>query len=162
MRKEEGPFIRECVARRLARDLGMHPFELPGPATAADRATYHAAAALVSNDLLALLATGADLLESLGLSRATAIRALAPLASGTLRQAAGAGPAAALTGPVVRGDHRTLSGHLRRLSPPAREIHRLLSRRLLQLAEDEGRGLPPDARRRIQAVLGGRGKRSGV
>jgi len=158
----EGRGRARTVARRLARDLGMRPFELPGSLSPARRARYHAAAAIVSNDLLALLTVGTRLLESLGLEPDAAQRALLPLARGTLRQVQRGGVAAALTGPVVRGDDRTLAEHLRRLPPGTREIHRLLSRRLLRLASDEGRELPAAERRRIVELLGGRWQGSGV
>ena len=45
------------VARRLARDLGLVPLVLPPRAGDAARAAYHAAGALASNDVLALLAS---------------------------------------------------------------------------------------------------------
>ena len=70
-----------------------------------------------------------------------------------------------LTGPVARGDAGTLEQHLRVLGGLSRsheQVHRLLSERLLALAETGGRRLSPASRRRLRAVLsaasGGRRK----
>ncbi len=132
----EGDPRGRAVASRLARGLGLKPLHLPGRMSKKDRTTYHAAAALVSNDLIALLDLGTELFESLGLSRTAARGALLALARGTLSQAGG-GLKGAMTGPVVRGDTETLDEHLRvlrRRSPEDAEVHRLLSRRLARLA----------------------------
>jgi predicted short-subunit dehydrogenase-like oxidoreductase (DUF2520 family) len=144
------------VARRLARDLGMIPLALPIPTSASDRSAYHAAASLVSNDLVALLAQAADLLESTGLSRAQAVRALVPLASGTLAQIRGSHPARALSGPLVRGDVSTVQAQLAALdrhSRPAAALHRLLSTRLLDAAREAGHPLPDGALAELRKLL---------
>jgi predicted short-subunit dehydrogenase-like oxidoreductase (DUF2520 family) len=149
-----------AAARRLARALGLTPLPLR-KLSSGDRTAYHAAASLVSNDLLALLAVGAGLLESTGLGRRRALDALLPLARGTLRQVEQAGLAGPLTGPAPRGDVDTLRAHLRRLAkgpPEDREIHRLLSIRLARLALERGE---PDARETVTA-LGGSKRRRGL
>lgn len=151
------------VARRLARDLGLTPLPLSSGMSRADRAAYHAAAALVSNDLLALFSYAVDLFEGLGMSRGAAVAALAPLASGTLTQTAETGPGGALTGPVVRGDLDTVRLHMSRLARASRgaaEVHRLLSLRLLDVAHAEGRPVPRGMRSALRRAGGG--KRSGV
>ena len=146
-----GPARR--IARRLARDVGLVPLELPGRVTQSDRTAYHAAAALVSNDLLALLGIGIDLLQSVGLRRREALSALLPLIRGTLVQAERGGLGDALSGPAARGDLATLEAHLKRLdrlSPDAADAHRSLSLRLLALARTEGQTLPPSLRRQLR------------
>jgi predicted short-subunit dehydrogenase-like oxidoreductase (DUF2520 family) len=162
----EGTPKARRLAERLARDLGLTPLPLRGRLSAADRRAYHAAAALLSNDLVALLGLGAGLLESLGLDREAAIGALVPLARGTLEQAARGGVAAALSGPVVRGDADALQGHLRTLArraPRAEPIHRALSAELLRLSVVESGSPSPAERRRLRRVLAGRpaGRRRG-
>jgi predicted short-subunit dehydrogenase-like oxidoreductase (DUF2520 family) len=130
-----------AAATRLAKKLGMVPGQLAGRDRRRARAAYHAAASLLSNDLVALLDLGVTLLESAGISRQRAVRALASLARGTLAPAERGGPAAALSGPVVRGDLQTLQAQLARLDeldPDAAEIHRLLSLRLIRLASSTG------------------------
>jgi predicted short-subunit dehydrogenase-like oxidoreductase (DUF2520 family) len=149
----EGDRPALVVARRLCRDLGLVPLRLA--AGAAARESYHAAAAMASNDLIGLLSLAVDVLETAGLSRKEATAALLPLVRGTLDRVEDRGLAAALTGPVVRGDAATLAAHLRRLdrtSRPAAAIHRALSERLLRIAS--ARGEPSEARRRaLRRVL---------
>jgi predicted short-subunit dehydrogenase-like oxidoreductase (DUF2520 family) len=140
------------VARRLARDLGLVALELPPGSGEAERAAYHAAGALASNDVLALVAIALELLESAGVPRARALRALGALARGTLVQAERAGIGAAITGPASRGDVDTLRRHLRELerrSPADAEVHRALSLRLLDLAVRERVPGARAARRKI-------------
>lgn len=137
----EGDPKGAAVARRLARDVGLVPLRLPARLSPADRELYHAAASLASNDLLALLHLATRSLEKLGLGRDAAVRALLPILRGTLEQAAERGLRGAFTGPVARGDAETLASHLRRLarrSGRAAEVHRLLSRQLLDLAAETG------------------------
>jgi len=150
-----------AAARRLARALGLVPLAL-GKLSARDRTAYHAAASLLSNDVLALLAVGTGLLESIGLGQRRALAALLPLARGTLRQVERAGLTGPLTGPATRGDVETLRAHLRRLdtlaggSPEDREIHRLLSLRLARLALKHGE---PGAADTLSALVGPKPRR---
>lgn len=94
------------AATRLATALGWRPFSVAG-----DRRLYHAAAVVAGNFATALLADGAALLAAAGVPEDEAPALLAPLALASLRNAADQGPAAALTGPVARGDHATLDAH---------------------------------------------------
>ena len=73
-----------------------------------DRALYHAAAAVASNHLVALLGHAARL----GAASGVPADALLELALGSADNAAALGPAAALTGPVARGDETTVAAHL--------------------------------------------------
>jgi predicted short-subunit dehydrogenase-like oxidoreductase (DUF2520 family) len=152
----EGNDKARAAARRLAHALGLKPLRLAGELSAEQRRIYHAAAALLSNDLTALLALGSDLLRSIGLGERDALAALGPLARGTIAQAESRGLGAALTGPVVRGDIETVAMHLRALARRSRTgeaVHRALSRRLLLLVEEQGRGLPREARRALERLL---------
>ena len=137
----EGDPAARRVATALARALGLRPLAFRKTLTSRDRTAYHAAASLLSNDLLALLSIGVDLLTRSGLGRKAASDALIALARGTLTQIDAEGPAGALTGPVARGDVDTLEAHLRQLGPgpgEGRKIHRQLSIRLARLAVRHG------------------------
>ena len=86
--------------------------------------------------------------------------------AGTLAQATDAGLQGALTGPVVRGDSKTVAEHLRvldREAPAGAGVHRLLSARLLALAEKGGLRLAPADKRRLLRLLSsaGGGRRGG-
>lgn len=84
----------------MAADLGLHPLRLPAGA----RMRYHAAAAYSASYLLALLHEATQIWASFGVNEADALRALLPLARGTLDAAAARGLAGAQSGPISRGD----------------------------------------------------------
>ena len=87
----------------LATALGGRRFEIADD----DRALYHAAAAVASNHLVALLGHA----QRLGASVGVPADALLALALGSAENAVALGPAAALTGPAARGDEATLVAH---------------------------------------------------
>ena len=138
----EGSASARAAARRLCGLVGLTPLRGSGLQSPQGRSSYHAAASLASNDLIALLAAGQGLLVRRGVPAGVALRALIVLAEGALKQARDAGLAGALTGPVARNDAATLLAQLRRLAkddPAAAEAHRALSLRLIELALASGR-----------------------
>ncbi|WP_125098257.1 DUF2520 domain-containing protein [Leucobacter chromiireducens] len=88
-------------AARLASALGMRTFRVADE----DRAAYHAAASLAANALVTLEWTAERLAATAGVPR----EALAPLARAALENWASRGAAAALTGPIARGDDATVA-----------------------------------------------------
>ena len=99
------------------------------------KALYHAAAVVVSNQMAALAEIGAELLTEAGFDRKDAEMALGPLIEGNAAKIAEAGPTAALTGPVERGDAATVEKHLSVLTGETKEIYTALSRQLVRIAE---------------------------
>lgn len=85
---------------RLAKVLRMNVVEVRDE----DRALYHAAASLAANYLVTLEGEVERLMASVGVDRSM----VAPLARGALEAWAARGAAAALTGPIVRGDEETV------------------------------------------------------
>ena len=77
-----------------------------------EKAAYHAACAMASNLVCALVGESVTLLARCGFSQEEALAALAPLMEANLRHLCAEGPVAALTGPVERGDGATLARHL--------------------------------------------------
>ncbi|MBL3699898.1 DUF2520 domain-containing protein [Leucobacter luti] len=90
-----------ATARSLAETLGLVPFTVADE----DRAAYHAAASISANALVAIEWVAERLAATAGVPRA----ALAPLARAALDNWAARGAAAALTGPIARGDEATVS-----------------------------------------------------
>jgi predicted short-subunit dehydrogenase-like oxidoreductase (DUF2520 family) len=117
----------------LARALGLRPFELAD----ADRGRYHAAAVVASNHLVALLGQ----VERLAASCSVPFEAFAPLVLASVQNAFALGPAAALTGPVARGDLTTVEQHLRDLDPAERDAYRALARESARLTGRRDTGL---------------------
>lgn len=104
--------------------------------TAKDKVRYHAAAVLASNLVVALADGAIGLLEDCGFSEPDARAALAPLMKGNLDAILSRGTAAALTGPIERGDAGTVRRHLDALAqdPLTRELYRVLSLRAMAVA----------------------------
>ncbi|HEY7875829.1 MAG TPA: DUF2520 domain-containing protein [Actinomycetota bacterium] len=86
-----------------------------------DRALWHAAAVMTSNGIAALMSTGSALLNAIGVTDPQSV--LGPLAAGTVANVgAMARPGDAFTGPVVRGDAKTVELHLAALGSRAPEL----------------------------------------
>jgi predicted short-subunit dehydrogenase-like oxidoreductase (DUF2520 family) len=105
-------------AGRLARLLGMTPFEIDDEG----RAAYHAAASVASNFTVTLLAAAERIAAGAGLAPHEARALLAPLVRRTVESVAELGPERALTGPVARGDHVTVDAQRRALEDAAPEL----------------------------------------
>jgi predicted short-subunit dehydrogenase-like oxidoreductase (DUF2520 family) len=122
------------AGRTLALALGGLPVQIrPG-----QRARYHAGAVFASNYVVTALDAGQRLLVSAGFTESAARRALAPLTAASVENEAAHGPAAALTGPIVRGDAATVRRHLKALDPATRALYAALGRATLVLARSAG------------------------
>ncbi len=134
----EGDERALSAAEQLARSLGMVPVRIPS----GGKPAYHAGAAFAANYTTALVAVAERLALASGLTPDVARRLYLPLIRGAAANLE-AGPAAALTGPVRRGDVETVLAHLAVLGPEDRKLYLLLAREALRLAREAG--LPPDA-----------------
>lgn len=106
------------LLEQIARDWGGRPFALADEA----KPRYHAAAVFASNYVVTCIWAACALLESAGVRDGASL--LAPLAETSWRNAVALGPAAALTGPVVRGDMDTVRRHEQALGDgPMREAY---------------------------------------
>ena len=100
----DGDPLAVDVLTHLAASLSMEPFPLDDSA----RPAYHAAAAAASNFVVTALAVSGDLFDSAGIDPGVS----RPLVERVVANSFEAGPAAALTGPISRGDIETVIGHL--------------------------------------------------
>jgi len=118
----------------MAERVGGHPFDLCG----IDRVRYHAAAVLVANYPVTLIAAARDLMAQAGLAPETAQAGLVALLQGTVNNLGAADPREALTGPASRGDDHTVQRHLDALAadPELQQIYRLLADRSRRLKQD--------------------------
>jgi predicted short-subunit dehydrogenase-like oxidoreductase (DUF2520 family) len=142
----EGDERALASARALAEAVGMMPVTIPGHAKAA----YHAGAAFAANYTTVLAAVAERLARAAGVDPGLAGRIYLPLIRGAAANLE-AGPAAALTGPVRRGDAETVAAHLATLSADDRELYVLLAREALRLAREAG--LAPGAAARVAREL---------
>jgi predicted short-subunit dehydrogenase-like oxidoreductase (DUF2520 family) len=122
------------VLDSAVRAIGGKPFRLSADA----KMLYHAANAMLSNLLIALLASGVDCHERAGIQSSDALEMVAPLMRETLENGLSMGPESALTGPLVRGDVSIVRAHLGVLDEQAASIYRALARKALALAEQRG------------------------
>lgn len=105
--------------------------------SADDKVKYHAAAVYASNLVAGLYDLAAGLLKDCGLSESFAGHALQPLFMGNAENVVSVGAVRALTGPVERADITTVEKHLEALEGEEREIYRLLSRHLVDVAKQK-------------------------
>jgi predicted short-subunit dehydrogenase-like oxidoreductase (DUF2520 family) len=120
----------------LAAFLGLRPFHVDD----ADRAAYHAAACIAANHAAALLAQ----VQRVAATAGVPLEAFEPLVRATVDNVFALGPAAALTGPVARGDVSTVAGHLDSLADDERRAYRALAaeaRRVAGSSDDAMRSL---------------------
>ena len=102
---------------------------------AAAKPEYHAAASILSNQVIAVLDTGYRLLEDCGFSRKKAVAATAALVRQNIENVLSQGCVHALTGPIERGDVATVEKHLHCLNTEDAALYRMLGTRLLAIAE---------------------------
>jgi predicted short-subunit dehydrogenase-like oxidoreductase (DUF2520 family) len=119
-----------ATAEALAEALGMTAV----PIAAESKPAYHAAAAIVSNYTTTLLDIAERIARDAGIPPSVATRLYLPLLHGTVTNLTASEPAAALTGPVRRGDVQTVRAHLNALKPPDRDLYRQLALATLTLA----------------------------
>jgi predicted short-subunit dehydrogenase-like oxidoreductase (DUF2520 family) len=126
------------LARSLCTRLGMIPFGVPDDR----RAAYHAAAVMASNYLIALEEAAADLITRAGVAEARSV--LAPMVLRAAANWASEG-AAALTGPIARGDETIVQRHveaLRELAPELLPLYEALAERTRVAARRGGDSAP--------------------
>ena len=118
---------------------------------ARDKVRYHAAAVMASNLVVSLADCAIALLSECGFSDEDARAALSPLMKGNLDAVLKNGPAAALTGPIERGDTGTVQKHLDALTdtPGIREVYRILSLRAADVAKAAHPGRDDSALREL-------------
>ena len=136
-----------ATGRDLATALGIVAIPVPGP----ERARYHAGAVFAANYLVTLAGAAERLMIQAGLPEGVAREGIARLMESSLANVRDAGPSAALTGPIVRGDVGTVERHLEALGDsPEGVLYRALGKETLRLAS-----LSPEVRAKIERLMGG-------
>ena len=133
----EAPDPLDATLVALACRLGCAVNRLP-PGM---RARYHAAAGYTSQFINVLFREASDIWRSWGATEDEAVRALLPMARGTLASIESAGVAHGMPGPVSRGDVKTVHAHLDALAalpPETLRFYRALCERTVRLALERG------------------------
>lgn len=137
----------EALVRRLGCRVNRLP---PGM-----RGRYHAAAGYASQFINALFGEASALWRSWGATEEDALKALLPMAQGTLASIASAGIAGGMPGPVSRGDIGSVEKHVEALMPLGDDtlgLYRQLCARTVPLALARGT-IDAALAQRILAVL---------
>ena len=143
----EGDARAVAAGEALGRTLGMQPFRIAGSAKPA----YHAAAVMAGNYPVVLAGVAARIAREAGVPDELAGKIYLPLLAGAVANIERLGPVKALTGPVRRGDARTIMAHLAALEGDDLELYRLLGLAAVEVARVAG--LPADQARQIGALL---------
>ncbi|HEY8469046.1 MAG TPA: DUF2520 domain-containing protein [Longimicrobiales bacterium] len=138
-----------AAGRRLVNALRGRALVVP-PAL---RPLFHAASVFASNYVVTLAAVAARLLSQAGISEDEAIEATLPLIRGAVDNIEHLGFAAALTGPIMRGDVDVVRLHLGRLSSEERSLYCALGRETLRLARLAG--LDAERAAELESLLSG-------
>jgi len=105
----------ECaipVIERFAKDIGLRPIQI----SSTSKTLYHAAAVMACNYFVALMDSAIVFAEKAGIDRTIAWSALEPLVATTLNNITEMGTINSLTGPIARGDVKTVRRHLQKLA----------------------------------------------
>ena len=119
------------------------------------RGRYHAAAGYTSQFINALFDQAIALWKTWGATEQEALRALLPLAQGTLSAIGSAGVAKGMPGPVSRGDLSSIDKHLQAIAPMGPEtlaFYRTLCTSTVALARQAG-GIDEKQARQFTALL---------
>lgn len=145
----DGSPAAKRATRQLVRAMGARAVAAP-----VHGAAYHAAAALVANGAAALATAGVGVLEALGMGGRDAERAMGALLRTVAENVSEVGVPDALTGPVARGDDRTVTGHRRALGKVdrgARDAYDAVAPAILRCAI--AAGLPKSRARAVRKAI---------
>ncbi len=122
-----------------------------------DKVLYHAAAVIASNYLVTLAKVATDLWQAFGVDQKEALDALMPLIRGTASNLEEVGLPHALTGPIARGDKRTVKKHLlalQAMAPDMLGIYVEMGIRTIPIALEKGRISKLDAQELCELLQG--------
>lgn len=121
----------DAAVLRLFSEKGLSVL----PIAAADKPLYHAAAVFASNYVTVLEHTATKMLEKIGFPTMTAQSLFSVLSHAAVDAAAEKGAKNALTGPMARGDEKTIRMHLAALNdmPAEKEFYKVLAREITKM-----------------------------
>jgi predicted short-subunit dehydrogenase-like oxidoreductase (DUF2520 family) len=122
--------------RKIIRDIGGVGFKI----AKGRKVFYHVGSVLVSNYLASLMEIGIELFRFSGIKKGKAIKILYRLAMGTLENIKRLGLPKALTGPIERGDIKTIDLHMDALEKKGifSEVYSILGEIALKIARRKG------------------------
>jgi predicted short-subunit dehydrogenase-like oxidoreductase (DUF2520 family) len=109
-----------------------------------DKPLYHVACSMASNFFVSLLDAASFLLGQIGRDENGNVQILLPLVQGTLQNVKNFNTQSALTGPILRGDEKSIQSHLTALQkfPFQKKLYQELGTYMLRIVEEKKK-LPP-------------------
>jgi predicted short-subunit dehydrogenase-like oxidoreductase (DUF2520 family) len=128
----EGSTKAQQASKAIIKKLSGHSFVIKEE----DKPLYHAACSMASDFLIVLLESASSLLQKSGNTPEQALKILLPLVQGTLHNVKNFNTRSTLTGPIARGDIKTISSQLEALRkhPPHYEMFLKLASQTLEMA----------------------------
>ena len=111
------------------------------PVSAIDRGLYHASVSIISNITKAVAWKAQKWQRKAGLPEETAAAVTHQLLQSTMVDLFRSGAKQSITGPVVRGDTRTIEAHIEAIRanhPDDLDVYRILAYTVLELAQERG------------------------
>ena len=141
----EGDAAAVRTARRIALDLGGHVLRIDP----SNKALYHALGSFSSPMIVAVLALAERIASEAGVPPRARRGLIEPILRRTFKNYIRGGPAAAFSGPLVRGDVTTIRAHLASLGrvPGALDVYKALVRSAI-------RTLPVGKKAEIEKLVG--------
>jgi predicted short-subunit dehydrogenase-like oxidoreductase (DUF2520 family) len=147
----EGADAACSFGRELAERLGSSALRL----TREQKSVLHAASALLANMTVVLADSFEEIAETQGIQPQAARHVRDSLLNSVCFNLRGGEASRALTGPVARGDVRTVEAHLdllRDVSPGIEDAYRILSRRALDIVRS-GYEIPEETVNELERLL---------
>lgn len=129
----EGDSGAVTIFEDLLKGMGNEVIKL----TETQKVNYHLAAVIASNYLVTLVHMGLAQMKAIGIEEDTGIKALLPLIKGTLANIEAFGTEKSLTGPIARGDFKTVEAHLHAMDKEAEALYKHLGRATLEIAQTQ-------------------------
>lgn len=137
-------------ARKISADLGGLGVEILTEA----KTLYHASAVVASNYLVTLLDLAIRLIGEAGVARQDAFNLLKPLIEGTLSNIEKVGAQNALTGPIARGDVKTVEKHIEEIGlkrPELLALYKTLAFYTIDIAAASG-SIPESSVQQLKSI----------
>jgi predicted short-subunit dehydrogenase-like oxidoreductase (DUF2520 family) len=134
------------LLKRLGENIGAQVYVITGK----DKVLYHLSAVFVCNLLCALFYAGKGIMDKINID----FEPFLPIIRATLKNIEHKGPLASLTGPIVRGDVKTVKAHLESIEDMElhRKVYKALSEVALQMA-GERKAISEDAMQAMKEIL---------
>ncbi|MBA4389717.1 MAG: hypothetical protein C0399_02115 [Syntrophus sp. (in: bacteria)] len=135
--------------KKIGEDIGARVYVIDSK----NKALYHLSAVFVCNLLSALLYSGKGLMDKINID----FEPFLPIIRATLRNIENKGPLASLTGPIVRGDAKTVKAHLKAIEDM--DLHKAVYKALSAVAIEmagERKAISEETMQVLKDILKGR------